>query len=75
MGKNLLRLVVMLMMISGPVFAQTITGKVTTSSDGQALPGVSILIKGTTNGTTTGADGQFSINASSQNTLIVSFIG
>lgn len=75
MGKNLLRLIVMLMMISGPVFAQTITGKVTTSGDGQALPGVSILVKGSTNGTTTGIDGQFSINASSQSTLIVSFIG
>ena len=75
MGKNLLRLIVMFVVMSALVFAQTITGKVTTSSEGQALPGVSILVKGSTNGTTTGIDGQFSINASAQSSFIVSFIG
>lgn len=75
MGKNLLRLIVLFLAVSGSVFAQTITGTVTTSSDGQTLPGVSILVKGTTSGTTTDANGKFSISANASNTLVVSFIG
>jgi iron complex outermembrane receptor protein len=75
MGKNLLRLIVMLMIISGPVFAQTITGKISSSSDGSFLPGVSVLVKGTTSGTTTDANGAFSISAKASNTLVFSFIG
>ncbi|KAA6440324.1 SusC/RagA family TonB-linked outer membrane protein [Dyadobacter flavalbus] len=75
MGKILQRLIVMLMMVSSPVFAQTITGTVKSGSDGQALPGVSVLVKGTTNGTTTDADGKFSIAASQNSTLVFSFIG
>ncbi len=57
------------------VWAQTVTGKVTSSVDGTALPGVSVLLKGTTQGTTTTSDGTFSINASSSSTLVFSFIG
>ncbi|GGC04970.1 SusC/RagA family TonB-linked outer membrane protein [Dyadobacter sediminis] len=75
MGKILLRLTIMLMVVSSPVFAQTITGTVKSGSDGQSLPGVSVLIKGTTNGTTTDADGKFSIAASENSTLVFSFIG
>ncbi|MBC8152432.1 MAG: SusC/RagA family TonB-linked outer membrane protein [Bacteroidetes bacterium] len=55
--------------------AQTITGRVAAADDNQPLPGVSIIIKGTTTGTTTGADGRFSINAPSTATLTFSFIG
>lgn len=65
----------MLMVVSSPVFAQTITGAVKSGSDGQSLPGVSVLVKGTTNGTTTDADGKFSIAASQNSTLVFSFIG
>ncbi|MDQ6477671.1 SusC/RagA family TonB-linked outer membrane protein [Dyadobacter sp. LHD-138] len=75
MGKNLLRLIVMFMVISGPVFAQTITGKISSGSDGSTLPGVSVLVKGTTSGTTTDANGAFSISAKASNTLVFSFIG
>lgn len=75
MGKNLLRLIVMFMMMSGPVFAQTITGKISSGSDGSTLPGVSVLVKGTTSGTTTDANGAFSISAKASNTLVFSFIG
>jgi iron complex outermembrane receptor protein len=75
MGKSLLKLIVMLMMVSAPVFAQTITGKITSSSDGTALPGVSVLVKGTTTGTTSDANGQFSVDASSKSVLVFSFIG
>jgi len=75
MGKNLLRLIVMFMVMSAPVFAQTISGKITSSPDGSSLPGVSVLVKGTTSGTTSDADGAFSIAAKANNTLVFSFIG
>lgn len=65
----------MLMIVSSPVFAQTITGKVTSSTDGSTLPGVSVLVKGSTTGTTTDADGKYSVNASAQSTLVFSYIG
>ncbi|MCX6325166.1 MAG: TonB-dependent receptor [Bacteroidia bacterium] len=43
--------------------------------DGNPLPGVNIVIEGTTIGTTTGIDGQFSIKANSGQKLMVRFIG
>lgn len=39
------------------------------------LPGVSIVVKGTTIGTTTNFDGQYSINAGNGDTLIFSYVG
>ncbi len=75
MVKNLHKLIVVLMMIGGPVFAQTITGKVTSAPDGQTLPGVSVLVKGTTNGTTTDASGKYTLSAPSSAKLVFSFIG
>lgn len=54
----------------------TVTGKVTSSEDGSDLPGVSVILKGTNTGTTTDADGKYSINVSDANaTLVFSFIG
>lgn len=55
--------------------AQTVTGRVLAADDNQPLPGVSILVKGTTTGTTTLADGRYSINAPANATLTFSFIG
>ena len=52
-----------------------VKGNVTSSDDGAVLPGVNVVIKGTTTGTTTGADGTYSIEASSDNTLVFSFVG
>ncbi|WP_083421748.1 SusC/RagA family TonB-linked outer membrane protein [Arsenicibacter rosenii] len=65
------------MLTSVMVWAQTpIKGKVIASDDQQPIAGAAILLKGnTTNGTTTGADGTFTINASPGATLIVSYIG
>src|ERR1043165_8520734 len=57
-------------------WAQTkVTGKVTSGDDGAGLPGVSILEKGTTNGTVTDADGNYSISANENGTLVFSFVG
>jgi TonB-dependent starch-binding outer membrane protein SusC len=54
---------------------QHITGKVTSVADPSGLPGVNVVIKGTSEGTITGIDGQFSIDVSSGTTLQFSFIG
>lgn len=61
----------------GASFAQTsVSGRVLAQDDGAALPGVNILIKGTTNGTITDSQGNFSINVPSTDaTLIFSFVG
>ena len=54
----------------------TVSGKVTSGEDQSPLPGVNILVKGTTNGTISDADGAFSINANSANDVLVfSFVG
>lgn len=56
------------------MYAQTtITGNV--SDDTGPLPGASIVIKGTTNGVTTDFDGNYTIDATTGDVLVVSFIG
>ena len=52
-----------------------ITGKVISEEDGNPLPGVSVVIQGTTNGTTTNIDGVYSISAPSDAVLVFSFVG
>lgn len=75
MRLRLLKLIILLLIISVPVFAQTITGRVTTGTDNQPLPGVSILVKGTNSGSTTDADGKFSVPARGDAVLVFSYIG
>jgi TonB-linked SusC/RagA family outer membrane protein len=56
--------------------AQTISGKITSQDDDNAMPGVNVLIKGTTTGTTSDAEGRYTINVSrSTDILVFSFIG
>jgi TonB-linked SusC/RagA family outer membrane protein len=53
----------------------TVTGKVTDINN-QPLPGVSVVVKGTTSGTTTGVDGTYGISATSGDAVLTfSFIG
>jgi TonB-dependent starch-binding outer membrane protein SusC len=74
-GNNLLGIVLAFLVLCNGVRAQSpITGSVYDET-GTPLPGVSILVKGTTTGTTTDANGKFSVNASSNAALVVSFIG
>ncbi len=54
---------------------KTITGKVTDADNGEPLPGVTIVVKGTTQGTITNFDGDYTINVEEAQTLIYSFIG
>lgn len=53
----------------------TVTGKVTSSEDHSGLPGVNVLIKGTTTGTTTNADGEYEIQIEEGGVLSFSFVG
>ena len=55
------------------VFAQQ-SGMVVDQND-EPLPGASVVIKGTTMGTTTDFDGKFSINVSQGDVLVVSYVG
>ncbi|WP_086593494.1 SusC/RagA family TonB-linked outer membrane protein [Hymenobacter crusticola] len=56
--------------------SRTITGRVTDSQSGQGLPGVTVLLKGTTNGVSTDADGRYSLTVPEGNgTLAFSSIG
>ena len=54
---------------------RTVTGRVMGSSDNSPLSGVSILVKGTTSGTTTDSSGSFTLSASSAATLVFSATG
>jgi len=55
---------------------ETVSGTVTDAQSGETLPGVNIIVKGTTTGTSTGSDGHYQLNVSSlQDTLVFSFIG
>ncbi|HEY4785138.1 MAG TPA: carboxypeptidase-like regulatory domain-containing protein, partial [Bacteroidales bacterium] len=59
------------------VFGQDIQiqGKVTDATTGEALPGVSISVKGAVSGTTTNIDGVYNIKVPTGSVLIFSFVG
>ena len=71
---NLLFLLTLLTSVSA--LAQTISGTVTSAEDGGALPGVNVVVKGTTIGTITDIEGNYSLTADEgAETLVFSFIG
>ncbi len=57
------------------LFAQNVVTGSVKDDTGQLLPGVSVVVKGTTNGTITDNNGKFSISTSKNATLVFSFIG
>ncbi|MGQ7869339.1 SusC/RagA family TonB-linked outer membrane protein [Sunxiuqinia sp. sy24] len=59
------------------VFSQqnAITGSVTEALTGEPIPGVSVIIKGTTSGTITDFDGNYTIEAANTDVLVFSFVG
>lgn len=70
-------LVMVLLTVGIPLYAQTVTvsGVVTAADDSSPLPGVSVVVKGTSNGTVTDAEGRYSINVGDDETLVFSFVG
>lgn len=59
---------------TSPPYQVTITGTVV-DNFGAPLPGTNVIVKGTTNGTQTDFDGNYSITAASDATLIFSYVG
>jgi len=76
MTRNLL---VLLFMLLGATVSwsqtRTVSGKVSAAEDGSALPGANVQIKGTTSGTTTNADGEYSLEVNSGTVLVFSYVG
>ena len=73
----LISLILLVVLMTGMAFAQqkTITGKVT-DVNGSSIPGVSVILKGTTTGVTTNNDGKYSLTSSADaKILIFSFVG
>ncbi|MBZ9632378.1 SusC/RagA family TonB-linked outer membrane protein [Salegentibacter sp. LM13S] len=78
MGKKLLFLLgLMFFSFNQNLIAQeqTVTGTVTDSENGIPLPGVTVLEKGTSNGTSTDFDGNYSLEVPADATLVFSMIG
>lgn len=55
--------------------SKSISGTVVSATDGEAIIGASVIVKGTTNGTITDLDGNFKLSANSNETLVFSFVG
>lgn len=76
-----MKLIVQLLLITGllvpiSLFAQrTVSGQVLSAKDGQPLAGATVTVKGSTAGTSTNADGRFTIKAPEGSTLVVSAVG
>lgn len=76
-------LIIMIMLMGGLFqnlsaenFSRTITGKVIGTDDGQALPRVTVLLKGTTIGTLTDADGNYTLSIPDEKgTLVFRYLG
>jgi TonB-linked SusC/RagA family outer membrane protein len=77
MKRLLLILVVLVNMLSFSAMAQdrVVSGRVTSSTDGSPLPGVSVVVKGTTIGSSTDTDGRYQVSVSGTPTLVFTFIG
>jgi TonB-linked SusC/RagA family outer membrane protein len=54
---------------------KTVTGTVTTATDGLPLPGASVVVKGTSKGQQTDFDGKFTIRANQGDVLVISYVG
>jgi TonB-dependent starch-binding outer membrane protein SusC len=80
MRKNLLKVIFAFLLVglSVTTWAQerTVTGKVTSSDDGSTLPGVNVVLKGTTTGTVTDVDGRFALSIPSTGGILsFTFVG
>ncbi|HOK60802.1 MAG TPA: carboxypeptidase-like regulatory domain-containing protein, partial [Tenuifilum sp.] len=75
--KQFLIILVALLLGNLSLMAQeiSVTGKVTDAADGTPMIGVAIVVKGTTTGTITNVDGEFSIKCKGNDVLVFSFVG
>jgi TonB-linked SusC/RagA family outer membrane protein len=70
-------LFVLLMGFTFTMFAQQkqVSGKITDAKDGLSLPGASVIVKGTSKGTSSDFDGNFTISVNENDVLLISFLG
>jgi TonB-dependent starch-binding outer membrane protein SusC len=74
--KVFISFLVCLFMGIGSSYAQMqVTGQITEAENDEPIPGASILVKGTARGVVTDLDGNYSIDADGDATLVVSFVG
>ena len=76
--KSYLTSIIICILLSIQIFSQevVVTGSVTAGDDGQPLPWVSVIVKGSSKGTTTNFDGEYIIKISDKNAVLVfSFVG
>lgn len=73
--RKLLLVGILLTWVGISIAQAQISGRVTSSSDKSPLPGVSVIVKGTSKGTTTDGNGAYKIQASKGDVLQFSFIG
>jgi iron complex outermembrane receptor protein len=65
-----------LIMLPATVMAQsTVTGTVTDKANAMPVPGVNVLIQGTSRGTSTDFDGNYSLEVSQGETIVISYLG
>src|SRR5699024_10749888 len=68
--------VLLLGLTSSVMAQQTVTGTVTDAESGETLPGVNVMVKGTTQGTATNVDGEYSLEVpGAESVLVFSFVG
>ncbi|MFN4145541.1 MAG: SusC/RagA family TonB-linked outer membrane protein [Runella sp.] len=79
MNKNLLAVYCLFLCLLGGYVAsaqeRTLTGTVTSSEDGLPLPGVSVVVKGTTRGANTDGEGKYKITVPANARIQFSFVG
>ena len=74
--KKITLILIGMMLAASALFAQVqVSGVVTDAADGQPLPGVSVVVKGTNVSTSTDANGRYTINVAGDATLVFTFIG
>ncbi len=67
-------MVVMALLLSGFVYGQQVSGTITDDAS-QPINGVSVVVKGTTTGAVSDFDGKYTIDASTGDTLVFSYVG
>jgi TonB-linked SusC/RagA family outer membrane protein len=76
MQKKILTILIVIFVGSFCAFSQKITGKVTAADDPQGIPGVYVMIKGTSMGTVTNVSGNYTLEVPSDTShLIFSYVG
>ncbi len=75
MKKTILVLLVLVCSLFGYGQSIQVKGVVSSAEDKQPIPGVSVVVKGTTTGTITNLDGSYTLSAPQNATLVFSFVG